>query len=155
MGLGIVPLMTTRSKGLPVSRRQFLGTFVATLTTVAVTGPNLLAARPTWTVGCFNRPWSKFSYDEALDGIRDAGYKTTGFLLGQKGDVLTNPPATQEYLENLKKRIAARGLQVNMTALRFKELSNRHPAIALELSLAMGGVLAKRFYNRPKRVAVT
>ncbi len=42
-----------------------------------------------------------------------------------------------------------------LTALRFKELANRHSPIALELSLAVGGVLAKRFYNRPKRVAVT
>lgn len=42
-----------------------------------------------------------------------------------------------------------------LTAMRFKELANRHSPIALELSLAMGGVLAKRLYNRPKRVAVT
>ena len=42
-----------------------------------------------------------------------------------------------------------------LTPLRFKELSNRHSTIALELTLAMGGVLAKRLYNRPKRVAVT
>ncbi|MDO9359074.1 MAG: cyclic nucleotide-binding domain-containing protein [Polaromonas sp.] len=42
-----------------------------------------------------------------------------------------------------------------LTPLRFKELSNRHSPIALELTLAMGGVLAKRLYNRPKRVAVT
>jgi CRP/FNR family transcriptional regulator, cyclic AMP receptor protein len=42
-----------------------------------------------------------------------------------------------------------------LTAMRFKELANRHSPIALELSLGMGGVLAKRLYNRPKRVAVT
>ncbi|MDO8284235.1 MAG: cyclic nucleotide-binding domain-containing protein [Polaromonas sp.] len=42
-----------------------------------------------------------------------------------------------------------------LTALRFKELSNRNSPIALELTLAMGAVLAKRLYNRPKRVAVT
>lgn len=42
-----------------------------------------------------------------------------------------------------------------LTVLRFKELANRHSPIALELSLAMAGVLAKRLYNRPKRVAVT
>lgn len=42
-----------------------------------------------------------------------------------------------------------------LTAIRFKELSNRHSPIALELCLAMGGVMARRLYNRPKRVAVT
>lgn len=42
-----------------------------------------------------------------------------------------------------------------LTALRFKELGNRNSPIALELTMALGGVLAKRLYNRPKRVAVT
>jgi CRP-like cAMP-binding protein len=42
-----------------------------------------------------------------------------------------------------------------LTALRFRELSNRNSPIALELTLGLGGVLAKRLYNRPKRVAVT
>lgn len=42
-----------------------------------------------------------------------------------------------------------------LTAIRFKELASRHSPIALELCLAMGGVMAKRLYNRPRRVAVT
>ena len=43
----------------------------------------------------------------------------------------------------------------SLSAQRFSELAHRHPAIALELVLAMGGVMAKRLYNRPSRVAVT
>ena len=42
-----------------------------------------------------------------------------------------------------------------LTPLRFRELSTRHPDIALEVSVAMAAVLARRMYNRPKRVAVT
>lgn len=42
-----------------------------------------------------------------------------------------------------------------MTALRFRELSARHPDVALDLSLAMAAVLARRMQNKPKRVAVT
>ena len=42
-----------------------------------------------------------------------------------------------------------------LTPMRFLELANRHSAVALELTLAMGGVMAKRLYNRSKRVAVT
>jgi CRP-like cAMP-binding protein len=42
-----------------------------------------------------------------------------------------------------------------LTALRFKELANRNSPIALALTLALGGVLARRLSNRPKRVAVT
>ena len=42
-----------------------------------------------------------------------------------------------------------------LTALRFSELSNRQPAIALGLVMAAGAVLAKRLGNRRRRVAAT
>lgn len=42
-----------------------------------------------------------------------------------------------------------------MTSLRFLELSNRHSSLALELAVALGSVMAKRLYNRARRVAVT
>jgi CRP/FNR family cyclic AMP-dependent transcriptional regulator len=42
-----------------------------------------------------------------------------------------------------------------LTAIRFAELSNRQPALALELTMALGAVIAKRMVNKPKRVAVT
>ncbi|MFT7402540.1 MAG: CRP/FNR family cyclic AMP-dependent transcriptional regulator [Hydrogenophaga sp.] len=43
----------------------------------------------------------------------------------------------------------------SLTPLRFRELSTRQPDIALELTLAMAAVLARRMHNKPKRVAVT
>lgn len=42
-----------------------------------------------------------------------------------------------------------------LSALRFSELSNRQPAIALGLAMAAGAVLAKRLHNRRRRVAAT
>lgn len=42
-----------------------------------------------------------------------------------------------------------------LTPMRFLELANRHSPVALELTLAMAAVLARRLYIRPKRVAVT
>ena len=42
-----------------------------------------------------------------------------------------------------------------LTAIRFSEMANRQPPLALELSLALGAVIAKRMVNKPKRVAVT
>lgn len=75
-----------------------------------------------WPIGCFNRPWVKegWSYDVALDGIKAAGYQWTGLLTRTKSDPFTGSEATPEYLAALKKEIAARGLQVNMSALRTK-----------------------------------
>ena len=42
-----------------------------------------------------------------------------------------------------------------LTPIRFAELSNRHPNIALELAMALGSLLGRRLVNKPKRVAVT
>ena len=43
----------------------------------------------------------------------------------------------------------------SLPAIRFTELANRQPAIALGLAMAAGGVLAKRLGNRRRRVAAT
>ena len=42
-----------------------------------------------------------------------------------------------------------------LTSLRFTELSNRQPALALGLAMAAGSVLARRLGNRRRRVAAT
>ncbi len=42
-----------------------------------------------------------------------------------------------------------------LTAIRFSEMANRQPGLALELTLALGAVIAKRMVHRSKRVAVT
>lgn len=39
--------------------------------------------------------------------------------------------------------------------MRFSELSNRHCAVAHELTLGMGGVMAKRLYHRQRHLAVS
>ncbi|MDH6592052.1 CRP/FNR family cyclic AMP-dependent transcriptional regulator [Variovorax sp. TBS-050B] len=42
-----------------------------------------------------------------------------------------------------------------LTAIRFAEMSNRQPNLALELAMGLGAVIAKRMAHRSKRVAVT
>jgi CRP-like cAMP-binding protein len=42
-----------------------------------------------------------------------------------------------------------------LTGIRFAVLSNRQPNLALELTLGLGAVIAKRLVNKQKRVAVT
>ncbi|MBI3415904.1 MAG: sugar phosphate isomerase/epimerase [Verrucomicrobia bacterium] len=105
-----------------MNRRTFLQT--ATAATSALAGLPIsrvfAVEKPNWPIGCFNRPWTKWSYDDALDGIAAAGYKLTGLLTAQKGEAFTSSAATPEYLDALKKRIAQRGLTVNMTVVRFK-----------------------------------
>lgn len=43
----------------------------------------------------------------------------------------------------------------SLTPIRFTEMANRQPAVALEIAMGLGAVIAKRLANKPKRVAVT
>ncbi len=45
-----------------------------------------------WPIGCFNRPWTKWTFDETLAAIKAAGYATTGLLSRTTAD----PPRTSE-----------------------------------------------------------
>jgi len=109
-------------KHTAMNRREFLRT--TSVAAAALTLPMVNSAEKrkgvAWPIGCFNRPWVKWSYDDALDGIKSAGYKLTGLLTVPKNEAFTLPTATPDYLDGLKKRITTRGLGVNMAALRFK-----------------------------------
>ena len=104
-----------------MNRRTFIQTLTATATLAGV--PSFCAGaseKPLWPIGCFNRAWTNWSYNEALDGIAAAGYKLTGLLSSHRGEVFTASRATLDYLDGLKKRIAQRGLAVNVTAIHFQ-----------------------------------
>jgi sugar phosphate isomerase/epimerase len=114
-----------------MNRRQFVQSTALAAAAGTVLPFHLLPAaeKPkgvNWPIGCLNRPWigeknKPWGYDTALDGIKAAGYKLTGLLTRPgKDEPLLGSDATPEYLANLKKRIAARGLAVNMGALRVK-----------------------------------
>ena len=106
------------------SRRDFLTTTAGGVAAALLASSGFAAEKKvsatSWPIGCFNRPWVKWSYDDALDAMKAAGYRYTGLLTPTKTDVFTGSAATPEYLAALKKKIAARGLKANMTALRVK-----------------------------------
>lgn len=43
----------------------------------------------------------------------------------------------------------------SLTPLRFTELSNRQPAVALAVAMAVGAIVSRRMRDRRKRIAVT
>jgi CRP/FNR family cyclic AMP-dependent transcriptional regulator len=43
----------------------------------------------------------------------------------------------------------------SLTPIRFSELSNRQPGMALEIAMALGALVSRRLTNKPKRIAVT
>jgi sugar phosphate isomerase/epimerase len=71
-----------------------------------------------WRIGCFNRPWTMWSFDEALRQIKAAGYDTIGLLTRTIDEPFIGADATPEYLSRLQQRLSASGLNTNMGALR-------------------------------------
>jgi sugar phosphate isomerase/epimerase len=102
-----------------MNRRDFLRDICAAAA-MSGTGaaPALFAKGVSWTVGCFNRPWTSWTFDEALASTKAAGYQVTGLLSRTRQEPFIGSEATSEYLGLLKKRIASSGLKANLGALR-------------------------------------
>ena len=102
-----------------MNRRDFIQqAIVASAATSMLSSTGALAKGVKWQIGCFNRPWTKWPFDQTLTAIKAAGFKTTGLLTRTKEEPFINADATPEYLAGLKSRIAAGGLTANMGALR-------------------------------------
>ncbi len=104
-----------------MNRREFICRAAIVNSVVALnlsTSPSVEAKGVNWRIGCFNRPWTKWSFDQTLKEIKAAGYTSTGLLSRTRDEPFIGADATPEYLEKLKQRIAASGLAANMGALR-------------------------------------
>ena len=102
-----------------MNRREFFAGIGSVMAVAAI--PTFGASAPNWTVGCFNRPWTKWGgIDVALDGMKAAGFLVVGLLTRTRTEPLIGADATAEYLEELKRKIAARGLKANLAAIRTK-----------------------------------
>ena len=102
-------------------RRQFLRSVALGVAALSTPRALLAAARdpkPAWTIGCLNRPWTKWSADEMLDGVKAAGYGTLGLQTPTQADPFVGANAKPEYLAALKEKIAARGLVAIQSRLR-------------------------------------
>jgi len=86
-------------------------------------------------------------YEDSHDRIRIA-VVGEGSMLGE-GAFFSHLPRSATVTASADCRLWC------LAPLRFRELGTRQPEIALELSVAMSAVLARRMYNKPKRVAVT
>ena len=101
-----------------MNRRTFLQRTVA-YGSVTTLGASYTSSLPgvRWPIGCFNRPWTKWTFDDGLRQIKAAGYDATGLLTRTKNEPFIAAEATPEYLAGLKQRLAASGLKADMGAL--------------------------------------
>jgi sugar phosphate isomerase/epimerase len=101
-----------------MNRRQFIQQSVlASTAATLLSSTDSLSKSVKWEIGCFNRPWTKWSFDQALEAIKAAGFKSVGLLTRTKEEPFIAADATPEYLQSLKGRIAAAGLTADMAAL--------------------------------------
>jgi sugar phosphate isomerase/epimerase len=104
-----------------VNRREFLQRTIvggATATVAASFVQPSTAGAVRSPIGCFNRPWTTWSFDNALKQLKAAGYDTMGLLTRTKQEPFIGADAPPDYLSALKQRIAGSGLKANMGALR-------------------------------------
>jgi sugar phosphate isomerase/epimerase len=120
-------------KASAMPRRAFLQTTALATTALAAGACDAFAEGSSRPIGCFNRPWmqkfgskaqppdtpqpANWGFDVALKGIKQAGYEMAGLLTPMPDEPFIGSQATDEYLTNLKKRIAGAGVLVNMGAL--------------------------------------
>jgi len=79
---------------------------------------NSFAARTGWPIGCFNRPWTSWSFDETLKEVKRGGFGLIGLLTRTKEEPFIGVEADNAYLDSLSGRIKSNGLSANMGALR-------------------------------------
>ena len=65
-----------------------------------------------WQLGCYTRPWDRFDYRVALDGIAEAGFAYAG-IMTHKGKtwVIITPQTTRAEAEQVGKEVQKRGLK--------------------------------------------
>jgi sugar phosphate isomerase/epimerase len=110
------------------ARRDFIreGTTLLAGAAVLAEAPSLLAApgrATSWPIGCMNRPWTNWGFQDTVRAVKGAGYGTIGLLSRTKADPFIAADATPEYLDGLQRTLAASGLAAKMGALR-----SRHDA---------------------------
>ncbi|HMG34897.1 MAG TPA: sugar phosphate isomerase/epimerase [Blastocatellia bacterium] len=102
-----------------MNRRDFIRRAAVVAAAATVFSPHDASAKGVrWQIGCFNRPWTKWTFDQALSEIEAAGFKYTGLLTRIKEEPFIGIEATPDYLLKLKSRISSAGLISVMGALR-------------------------------------
>lgn len=96
------------------SRREFLLGLAAGFAAAAASRSGSHASSPAaYQLGCYTRPWDKFEYRVALDGIADAGFRYVGLMTAKgKSWVMVTVDSTPDDILAISSEIEARSLKV-------------------------------------------
>ncbi len=96
-----------------ISRRDLLRG-AAAATVLGLTGFRIKAADAPgkYQLGCYTRPWAKFDYRVALDGIAESGYRFAGLMTTKAPDsLIVNIKSTPEHVATVAAEVKKRGLR--------------------------------------------
>lgn len=102
-----------------MNRREFIkySALIGGAVTLGKAG-NTRAARTNWPIGCFNRPWTNWSFDQTLQEVKRGGFASIGLLTRTKEEPFIGVEADNAYVNALGARIKSNTLTANMGALR-------------------------------------
>jgi sugar phosphate isomerase/epimerase len=106
-----MPIHSTEYTVLAMSRRQFIGGAATLAGALALRGAP--RGKNRWQIGCYTRPWDKFDYRVALDGIAEAGYKYAGLMTHKrdKSWVMVTTDITPEEAARMGQEVRKRGMK--------------------------------------------
>ncbi len=99
---------------LSMTRRRFLGGVCAAAGGVVAVQAQQThsSASDGWQIGCYTRPWDKFDYRVALDGIAEAGYAYAGIMTAKcRKWVLVTVETSREEAAEIGEEVRKRGLK--------------------------------------------
>jgi sugar phosphate isomerase/epimerase len=74
-----------------------------------------------WKLGCYTRPWDRYDYRVALDGIAEAGFPHVGIMTHKgKSWVIITPETTSSEAEQVGEEVRSRGLKTLSIYAEFK-----------------------------------
>lgn len=95
------------------SRREFLrATAALGLAGLAKPSGALAVDETAYALGCYTRPWDRFDYRVALDGIAQAGFRYAGLMTAKgKSGILITVDSTAEAVAAIADEVRQRGLK--------------------------------------------
>lgn len=131
----------------PINRRDFVRFASAGISSAGgFTGLSARAEKVHWPIGCFNRPWGSWTYDQALEGMQGAGFKVTGLLGEHAQEPLFSATATDQAMEVLRDRIQKRNLRVEIAWVRTRhDVPVQEAVAAARRQVDLGAKLGVRF----------
>lgn len=108
-----MPIQMHDSLMRSMSRRQFAGSAAALAGALAPVLSSAPSKKKRWQIGCYTRPWDRFDYRVALDGMAEAGYKYAGLMThrGAKPGLLVTMDITTEEAAAMGEEVRKRGME--------------------------------------------